>query len=139
MSEEARNVTLLREAYRLWHDTKGKSVEHWMDLFADQIAFGSIAQSVRSAPYMTMYEDKNALRGYFAGLTLDWEMIEFRTEHFVAQGDRVVMMGRCSWRARKTGKTVWTPKADSFRFADGKVIEFFEYFDTAAMRDAMQG
>lgn len=137
MSEETRNVALLRDAYRLWHDTKGKSVDHWMDLFADSIAFGSIAQSVQSAPYMTMYEDKNALRGYFDGITLDWEMIEFRPEHFVAQGDRVVMMGRCSWRARKTGKTVWSPKADSFRLSNGKIIEFFEYFDTALMRDAM--
>jgi ketosteroid isomerase-like protein len=138
MSEEARNVAILKEAYRLWHETKGKSFEHWMNLFADSIEFGSIAQSVQSAPYMTMYEDKSALLGYFEGLLRDWEMLEFRTEHFVAQGDRVVMMGRCSWRARKTGKTVWSPKADSFRFSNGKIIEFFEYFDTALMRDAMQ-
>ena len=137
MSDEANNVALLREAYRLWHETKGKSVDHWMNLFAEQIEFGSIAQSVQSAPYMTMYENKSALRGYFNGLNRDWEMLEFRTEHFVAQGDRVVMMGRCSWRARKTGKTVWSPKADSFRFAAGKIIEFFEYFDTALMRDAL--
>jgi ketosteroid isomerase-like protein len=138
MSEETRNVALLKDAYSLWHETKGKSVDHWMNLFADSIEFGSIAQSVQSAPYMTMYEDKTALRSYFEGITRDWEMIEFRPEHFVAQGDRVVMMGRCSWRARKTGKTVWSPKADSFRFSGGKIIEFFEYFDTALMRDAMQ-
>lgn len=137
MSDEEANVAILKEAYRLWHDTKGKSVEHWLNLFADSIEFGSIAQSVQAAPYMTIYEDKGTLRGYFEGLTRDWEMIEFRPEHFVAQGDRVVMMGRCSWRARKTGKTVWSPKADSFRFANGKIIEFFEYFDTAQMRDAM--
>ena len=139
MSEQARNVAILTEAYRLWHDTKGGSIEHWMNLFADSFEFGSIAQSVRSAPYMTMYENKDTLRAYFEGLRLDWQMIEFRPEHFVAQDDRVVMMGRCSWRARKTGKTVWSPKADSFRFANGRIIEFFEYFDTALMRDAMQG
>lgn len=139
MSEEARNVAVLKEAYRLWHETKGGSVEHWMSLFADSFAFGSIAQSVQAAPYMTMYESKETLRGYFEGLRRDWQMIEFRTEHFVAQRDRVVMLGRCSWKANKTGRTVWTPKADSFRFANGKIIEFFEYFDTASMRDAMQG
>lgn len=140
MTEEAANITLLKEGYRLWHETKGKSVDYWIDLFADVFEFGSIAQSVpAAAPYMTMHEDKAGLRSYFEGITIDWEMIEFRTEHFVAQGDRVVMLGRCSWRARKTGKTVWSPKADSFRFANGKIIEFFDYFDTAMMRDAMQG
>lgn len=137
MSEEARNVALLKEAYRLWHETKGKSVEHWMNLFADSFEFGSIAQSVQSTPYMAMYDSKFALRGYFEGLVRDWQMIEFRPEHFVAQGDRVVMLGRCIWKAKQTNKTVWSPKADSFRFADGKIIEFFEYFDTAAMREAM--
>lgn len=138
MSEEARNVAILKEAYRLWHETKGKSVEHWMSICADELEFGSIGQSVKSAPYMTLYESKEKLGDYFAGLTRDWEMIEFRTEHFVAQADRVVMLGRCSWKARKTSKTVWSPKVDSFRFAKGRIIEFFEYFDTAAMRDAMQ-
>ena len=54
-----------------------------------------------------------------------------------AEGDRVVMLGRCSWRFKRTGKVVSTPKADSWRFADGKAVEFYEYFDTAGMRDAM--
>lgn len=137
MSEEARNVAILETAYRLWHQTKGGSVEHWLNLFAEAFAFGSLAQSVGSTPYMTMYESKDTLRGYFDGIRRDWQMIEFRTEHFVAQGDRVVMLGRCTWTAIRTGKTLWSPKADSFRFAKGKIIEFFEYFDTAATRDAM--
>jgi len=138
MTEETENVAILTEAYRLWHDTKGASVAHWMQICADELTFGSIGQSVKAAPYMTLYDTKEKLGEYFRGIARDWEMIEFRTEHFVAQKDRVVMLGRCSWRSRKTNKTVWSPKADSFRFAKGKIIEFFEYFDTAGMHDALQ-
>lgn len=138
ISEETLNVTVLREAYRLWHETKGGSVDHWMDICADELTFGSIGQSVKAVPYMTLYDDKKKLAEYFRGLARDWEMIEFRTEHFVAQRDRVVMLGRCNWRSKKTRKTVWSPKADSFRLMEGKIIEFFEYFDTAGMRDALQ-
>lgn len=137
MSEEARNVAILKEAYRLWHETKGRSVDHWISICADAIEFGSIAQNLRNVPYMTTYEDVTTLAKYFAGLALDWEMIEFRTENFVAQGDRVVMLGRCSWRARRNGAVVWTPKADSFRMKNGKIVEYYEYFDTAQVRDAM--
>ncbi|HMN52127.1 MAG TPA: nuclear transport factor 2 family protein [Xanthobacteraceae bacterium] len=138
MSEEARNIAILKEAYRLWHETKGASVDSWMSICADELEFGSIGQSVKATPYMTVYDSKEKLGEYFSGLARDWEMIEFRIEHYVAQGDRVVCLGRCSWKARKTGKTIWTPIANSFRFANGKLIEYYEYFDTAQMRDAMQ-
>jgi ketosteroid isomerase-like protein len=64
-------------------------------------------------------------------------MLEFKTDHFVAQGDRVVMLGSCSWRAKRTGKVVSTPKADSWRFENGKAVEYYEYFDTAQVHAAM--
>ncbi len=139
MSEEARNTEILREAYRLWHETKGKSVDHWLSICADEIEFGSIGQSVKETPYMTIYDDKKRLGEYFAGIARDWEMVEFRIEHYVAQADRIVALGRCSWRARKTGKVVWTPIATSIRMVKGKMIEYYEYFDTAQMRDALAG
>ena len=76
-------------------------------------------------------------RNIFAGLERDWQMIEFAAEHFVAQDDRVVMLGRCAWRYKKTGKVAWTHKADSWRFANGKAVEFFEYYDTAQVHAAV--
>jgi ketosteroid isomerase-like protein len=64
-------------------------------------------------------------------------MLEYRVDHFVAQGDRVVMLGHCSWRAKENGRVVSTPKVDSWRFSDGKAVEFYEYFDTAQVMLAM--
>jgi ketosteroid isomerase-like protein len=137
MEDEARNVQTLERAYKLWHDTLGGSADEWMKICADQIAFGSIAQGPDGAKYLTEYRSRDGLKDYFAGLERDWQMIEFAAEHFVAQGDRVVMLGRCAWRYKKTGKVVWTHKADSWRFADGKAVEFFEYYDTAQVQAAV--
>jgi len=137
MSEEARNVTLLKEAYAQWITSKGASAEHWMSIIADEIKFGSLAQGTQGAAYLTAYQRREELVQYFAGIERDWDMIEFMYENFVAQGDRVVMLGYCSWRYKKTGKVVSTPKVDSWRFADGKAIEFYEYYDTAQVRDAV--
>lgn len=139
MSNAAENVAILKEAYRVWSDNKGASADHWMALVADDVKFGSIAQGPQGAAYLTTYQKRDDLVQYFEGLTRDWEMLEYVAEHFVAQDDRVVMLGHCSWRYRKNGKVVTTPKADSWRFADGKAVEFFEYFDTAQLRDAMAG
>ena len=137
MSDEVRNVELLRKAYSVWSKTRGASHEHWMEICADKIAFGSLAHGPPGSAYLTNYQSRDELTGYFAGLAKDWEMMEYEVDHFVAQGDRVVMLGRCAWRYRKTGKVVWTPKADSWRFENGKAIEYFEFYDTAQVLAAV--
>ena len=137
MTEEARNVAILTEAYRRWSDSKGMSGDHWVSIFDDNVRFGSIAEPLKVVAYMASYRSRDELGQYFAGIKRDWEMIEYRVDHFVAQGDRVVMLGHCSWRAKGSGQVVSTPKADSWRFADGKAVEFYEFFDTAQMMMAM--
>ena len=137
MSEETRNVEMLKRAYQRWSDTLGGTADEWLQICADTITFGSMAQGPEGARYMTEYRSREALKEYFAGLDRDWQMIEFATEHFVAQGDRVVMLGRCAFRYKKTGKVVWTHKADSWRFAGGKAVEYFEFYDTAQVHAAV--
>ena len=102
MADEARNVEILKAAYKRWSDTKGGSVDDWMKICADNIAFGSLAQgALPGAQYMTAYSSRDALKEYFGGLARDWQMLDWRTEHFIAQGDRVVVLGRCAWRYKK--------------------------------------
>jgi ketosteroid isomerase-like protein len=137
MSDEERNVTLLKQAYKSWKDTQGGSVDEWMNICSDNIKFGSLAQAPAGAHYLTAYDTRHALKEYFNGIERDWEMIDYVAEDFVAQGDRVVMLGHCSWRNKKTGKMYETKKAASWRFANGKAIEYFEFYDTAGIVAAM--
>jgi ketosteroid isomerase-like protein len=115
----------------------GASVDHWMSICDESIRFGSIAQAPPVAAYLADYGGRAALGQYFDGLRRDWEMVDYVVDEFVAQGGRVVMLGRCAWRFCKNGRVVSTPKADAWRFADGKSVEFFEYFDTAQLRDVV--
>jgi uncharacterized protein len=138
MSDEANNVAVLTEAYRRWNDSRGGSVDHWMSICAENIAFGSLIQGAApQVAYMTGYNARDELGRYFEGLARDWEMIEYKVNHLVAQQDRVVMLGHCAWRNKHTGKVVSTPKADSWRFTNGKAVEYYEYFDTAQVHAAV--
>lgn len=138
MSDEANNVAVLTEAYRRWNDSRGGSVDHWMSICAENISFGSLIQGAApQVAYMTGYNARAELGRYFEGLARDWEMIEYKVNHLVAQQDRVVMLGHCAWRHKETGKVVSTPKADSWRFANGKAVEYYEYFDTAQVHAAV--
>jgi len=138
MADEAGNVEILKPIYQRWADSKGGSVDEFMNLCADNIAFGSLAQGVpEGARYLTAYDGRSALKEYFAGLGRDWEMLDWRTNEFIAQGDRVVVLVHCKWKYKKTGKVVSTPKADVWRFANGKAVEFYEYYDTAQVHAAV--
>jgi ketosteroid isomerase-like protein len=141
MSPEERNTSILRRAYGLWAETKGGSVDHWLSIIADgEIKFGSLAMGrVSAVEFTTRRDSREGVEAYLRGLTDAWEMIRYDVEHLVAQGDRVVMIGSTSWRYKANGKSVDTPKVDAWRFnGDGQVTEFFEYYDTAAMFEAVR-
>jgi ketosteroid isomerase-like protein len=138
MGTPAQNVATLREAYRLWHETKGGSVKVWLDLMADDVKVRSLAAGGPAAPFTSAHNSKEQFERYFEGLLAEWQMIHYTTGQFIAEGDRVAMLGSTAWRNRKTGREVDTPKADFWTFRDGKVVEFYELYDTAALVAAAQ-
>lgn len=125
MTIEDENLRKLKEAYKLWDETKAGSIQVWFDLMAEDIHWNTIGDEGK--PYCC---SKDEAKQYFNGFCADWEMNYYKTDEFIVQGDRIVMLGSCSWRNRKTGKTLETPKADFFKFKDGEIVEFFEFFDT---------
>ena len=137
MSDASRKVEILKQAYSSWAKTKGASADQWLSICADNICFGSLAQGPAGAQYLTAFQERNALKDYFAGLSRDWEMLDYVTVHYIAQDDRVVVLGHCAWKFKQTGKIVETPKADSWRFKDGKAVEYYEFYDTAQVHAAL--
>ena len=134
MSNEAANVQVLKEAYRRWSESRGGSVDYWFDsVIGSHISFGSIPRGVAPMEFAKQYQDRAQLREYFDGLLADWSMKHYTVDEYIAQGDMVVARGSCSWTFKKTGKVAVTPKIDFWRFKDGKAVEFYEYFDTAAV------
>jgi uncharacterized protein len=127
---EKENVQKLKEAYGFWNENLGSSNQKWMDLMDDNISFRSLAGGAPGMEFTLDCSGKKDLERYFGGLAAEWEMLHYTPEEFIAQGDRVVVLSRCGWRNRKSGKTVETPKADFFRFKNGKIVDFFEFYDT---------
>jgi ketosteroid isomerase-like protein len=136
MGEEAGNVELIKQAYKLWHDSKGGSVDHFVGLAAEDIKFGSIARGAEPLGFTAAINNRETMRGYFEGLLREWQMLHYDVHQLVAQDDMVFARCSTSWRNKKTGKTFDTPKADFWRLRDGKIVEFYEYFDTAQVMAA---
>jgi ketosteroid isomerase-like protein len=126
------NVARLRHAYQLWNDTRGGSSQHWLEMMADDVEMRSAAGAAEGMDFTRGRPGKAGAEQYFASLAADWEMIHFTPEEYIAQDDRVVVVSRVAYRNRRTGKVAESPKADIFRFRDGKIVECLEFFDTAA-------
>ena len=133
MGTPADNVSKLKHAYRQWHDSKGGSVKVWLDLVADDVKVRSLADGAPAVKFTSAGNGKEQFKRYFDGLLAEWEMINYKTGEFIAEGDRVAMLGSTAWRHRATGREIDTPKADFWKFRDGKVVEFRELYDTAAL------
>jgi len=138
MGSPAENVAKLKDAYRQWHESKGGSMRLWLDLMADHVQVRSLAAGAPEARFTSAVNSKADFERYFKGLLEDWEMLDYTTTVFIAEGDHVAMRGSTAWRNRRTGRVVDTPKADFWTFRDGKIIEFYELYDTAAMFAAAQ-
>lgn len=134
MSQETRNVETLRNLYAHWNATKGAGVDHWMNCIADAVSFGSLAHGrPDSLAFTKARQGREDVRHFLEELAGDWSMIDYVVDQYVAESDRVVAIGRMSWRNKRTGKIIDSPKLDIWRFNDaGKATEFFEYYDTAA-------
>jgi ketosteroid isomerase-like protein len=138
MSAES-NLAALQSAYRNWHDSKGGNVDEILDLFADDIQMHSALSGDVPSAVAGVHISKAQARDYFEGLLKDWEMIFYEVDRYIvdASGDEIVMVGRCSFRNKATGRSLETPKVDVCTFRDGRIVRFQECYDTLSFAQAL--
>ena len=73
---------------------------------------------------------------FFSALDESQEVKEFEPQEFVAQGEKVIVLGQYRWRVKSTGREFASDWAHVFTLRDGKVVGFKEYYDTGACADA---
>ncbi len=127
---EQDNVAILKDAYDYWNENKEKAFENWLNILSDDVHFRSLADGQRGVEFTRECNCKNDVLRYFKELSSEWEMIHYTVDEYIAQGDRVVAIGNCRWRYVKTGKEVETPKVDIITMTGGRIVEFFELYDT---------
>jgi ketosteroid isomerase-like protein len=120
----------LGQAYALWVESGGTRSDQWIDLLSDGIEMRSVLTPDLPDDLAACRRTISGALEYFQTVARDWEMVDFTVERFVDGGDDVVMVGRCAWRNRSTGRIVDTPKIDVWRFEDGKAVSFLEMFDS---------
>ena len=127
----------LRQAYALWSESGGTRSDQWISLLSDGIEMRSVLTPDLPDDLAATRRTLSGALEYFQTVARDWEMIHYTVDRFVDGGDDVVMVGRCAWRNRATGKVVDTPKVDIWHFENGKITRFLEMFDSLGFVQAL--
>jgi len=131
MSEQD-NLRIVQEGYR---DFSRGDIQTLLEKFADDIEWVIPG----SNPLSGTYKGRNQVGEFFKRLSDLTEITAFEPQEFIAQGDKVVALGRETGQAKSTGRTFQSDWAMAFTFRNGKVVRFQEYTDTANLEAAFSG
>lgn len=133
MPDTERNLEMLRDLYERY--ARDGDVEPLMAHLADDVVWRSVGPADRLR-FARLCQCPDDVRGFFRTLAEDWEMMSYKVNEMIGQGERVVVLADVCFCHRHTGKVVATPKADVFRLREGKIVEFCEFYDSAAVVEA---
>ncbi len=105
-------------------------------LFADDIAW--TVPTIENAPFAGSRTGIASVGEFFTQLSEAEDITRFEPLEFIAEGDKVVVLGESEATVRSTGKSYQTDWVHVFHVQDGKVKEFQEFFDNAAATRAFQ-
>jgi ketosteroid isomerase-like protein len=89
-------------------------------------------------PLAGTYRGPNGVASFFQKLALDVEILEFEPREFVAEGDRVLVVGWERAKVKATNRAFELDWVMAFTVRNGKITKFREYTDTQAVAAAYE-
>ncbi|HEX8845339.1 MAG TPA: nuclear transport factor 2 family protein [Pyrinomonadaceae bacterium] len=131
MSEQE-NVQIVKEAYAAF--MRG-DIPAILNTLADSVVW-FLPGPTDVIPVAGERRGREQVEEFFSILDETQEAQQFEPQEFIAQAEKVVVQGHYRWRIKSTGREAASDWVHVFTFRDGKVVEFREYYDTAAVAEA---
>ncbi|MDI1241769.1 MAG: nuclear transport factor 2 family protein [bacterium] len=127
------NTEIVKKAYECF----GKGdIEGLMELYSDDVSWE--IPKIDNAAYSGARRGKEAVSEFFELLAKSETFTQFEPVEFIAEGDKVVVLGKSEANITATGKSFSTEWVHISTVMDGKITGFKEFFDTAAANQAHQ-
>jgi ketosteroid isomerase-like protein len=132
MSEQE-NTAIAQQAY---NNFKTGDIQALLNLMSDNITWE--LPEIENVPIAGRRNGRDAVGEFFAMVARDQDVIEFEPREFVAQRDKVVVLGDYKWQVKDTNHEFASDFVHIFTVRDGKIVAFREHFDTAVVAAAYQ-
>lgn len=133
MSEQ-QNLQFIKDAYAAF---ARKDIGTVLNSLTEDVEW--ICPGEGANPLGGVYHGREGVAHFFQRLDETTELTHFEPREMVSQGDLVIALGRSKARMKSTNRTVDVNWAMAFTFRDGKVAQYREYTDTAALAAAHKG
>jgi ketosteroid isomerase-like protein len=130
--QEQDNIDLIKKLYAAFGEG---NIETIIKHLADQLVWRFDAPSV--IPYAGEHGTPQQVKErFFATLASTQKDYSLGTDEFIAQGDRVIMVGSYGATVKSTGKRFDLPLVHVWTIQNGKVKRFVNFTDTAKVAEA---
>jgi uncharacterized protein len=130
--QEQQNINLIKNLYEAF----GKGdIDTIIGSLADPLVWRFDAPS--AIPYAGEYKTPQEVKeGFFGSLASTQKDYALKTNEFIAQGDKVIMLGSYGATVNATGKRFDLPLVHVWTIRNGKVERFLNFTDTANVAEA---
>lgn len=91
---------------------------------------------VKDVPFTGTRNGQEGAADFFAKMAECEDTLQFEPRDFIAQGDKVAVVGHYAGHVKATGREYETYFVHVFTLREGKIARFDEYTDTAAIANA---
>lgn len=124
---EQENTKVAKQLYETFNSG---DAEGFLNLFSEDASWNS--PEIENVPLETNVTGRDNIGKFIAGIDEYEEFLKIEPHEFMAQGDKVVILGELHVRSKITGKEYESGFAHIIKVKDGKVVSFLEYFDNAS-------
>ena len=128
---EQENTKIIGQAYE--HFKKG-DISALLDSYSEDIDWH--LPEIENVSFGGKHRGRQRVAIFFQSLAEAQEVLTFNPQEFIAQCEKVVVLGDYSWRVKSNGKEFGSDWAHVWTVKDGKIAGFKEYTDTAATSNA---
>jgi hypothetical protein len=128
---EQNNMAVIQQAFACFGQGDVPGI---LNTLADDVTWQ--VAPVANVPYTGTRNGHAGAAEFFALMAQCEDVLQFEPRDFIAQGDQVVVRGQYAGRVKDTGREYTTYFIHIFTVRDGKIVNFDEYTDTAAIAAA---
>lgn len=130
---EQQNLELVRQAYAAYGRGDVATV---LACMSPQVEWEIPA--VPALPFTGKRHGSEQVAEYFRLSGEQQAVREFTPKEFIAQGDKVIVLGHGAWTARETGQDFESDWVHVFTVRDGRIAAFREFMDAHVAVEAFQ-
>ena len=128
---ESENTSLIKKVYESFN---AGDIEGLLATMSSDIEWR--VPEIDGVPFAGARRSREQVRKFFADMAKEQEILELELKEFIAQGDKVVVLGHYAWRVISSGRKFAGDWAHVFTVRGGQIVRFQEYTDTAAAAGA---